>query len=230
MIVMSKQARLLLNKIQEYCPSVEYEMTDVEWYAYKYNLSVLNAWWRSRKKNEEVVGDKHVWYLPTPKSMAHKALVTYIKKFGGEKVSPLALDWTENHKQVYHYLCSNVLTCDFNINEFKLILDLGSEFNIQDVQQAAEKTKGINSGSVQYIMATLQRDKQAKDIKAQRVCDAINKSQRSLQKISDKCSSALEVALMRVSFKDIKEIQTVEREMNVIASKRFKWRNRSSQE
>jgi len=216
MIVMSKQARLLLNKMQEQCSTVEYEATDVEWYAHNFTLSLLNSWWKSRKKNEGCVGDTHIRYLPDIKSREYKELLTYVTRLGG-KMKQFELNWTNNHKQVYYYLCSNVLDCDFNMNEFKIILDIGSEFDIQHVQHMADKIRGTNgSNTVQYLAAVLTRDKQAKDNKVQRVCEAIKTSQRCLKKISSRPSTFLEVALMKRSFKDIIETDKIERIMNAL--------------
>jgi hypothetical protein len=216
MIVMSKQARVLLSKIQEYCPEVTYELCDIEWYAHSFVLSLLGSWWKAKKKIEGSMGNTHVWYLPEIGSEDYNSLVGYIIRLGG-KIKQVDLDWSNNHRQVYYYLCANVLTCDFNLNELRAILDIGSEFNIQDVQQAADKTRGMGGGdSISYIVATLQRNKQTKDIKAQRVSEAINKSQRCLKKISSKRSSALDVALMKMSFLDTKETQEVARRMDAI--------------
>jgi len=216
MIVMSKQARVLLSKIQEQCPTVEYEVCDIEWYAHSFTTSLLVSWWKAKKKIEDSVGSTHVWYLPETGSKDYNSLVRFITRSGG-KIKQVDLDWSDNHKQVYHYLCANVLECDFNLNELRTILDIGSEFNIQEVQQAADKTRGMQGGSsVAYIVATLQRHKQTKDIKAHRVSEAINKSQRCLKKISSKCSSTLDVALMKMSFLDAKETQEIERKMDAV--------------
>jgi len=216
MVVMSKQARALLFKIQECYSEVTYEITDVEWYAHSFTLALLGGWWKAKKKIEGSVGSVHVWYLPEIGSKDYTSLVGYVTRLGG-KIKQIDLDWSNNHKQVYYYLCTNILTCDFNLNELRAILDLGSEFNIQDVQQAADKTRGMAGGdSISYIVATLQRNKQTKDIKAQRVSEAINKSQRCLKKISSKCSSALDVALMKMSFSDTRETQEIERKMNAV--------------
>jgi len=216
MIVMSRQARVLLSKIQEQCPMVQYEVTDVEWYAHSFTISLLCSWWKVKKKIEGGVGDTHTWYLPVVGSQDYISLVGYIIRLGG-KIKQANLDWSNNHRQVYHYLCANILTCDFNLNELRTILDIGSEFNIQDVQQAADKTRGVTGGdNISYLLAVLQRNKQAKDIKAQRVSEAINLSQRCLKKISSKRSGALDVTLMKISFSDARETQEVMRRMNAI--------------
>lgn len=227
MVVMSKQARVLLSKIQEQCPTVEYEMPDVEFYAHSFAISLLGSWWKAKKKIEGSMGSTHVWYLPEIGSKDYNSLVGHIIRLGG-KIKQVDLDWSNNHKQVYYYLCANVLTCDFNLKELRAILDIGSEFNIQDVQQVADKTRGMTGGdSVTYIVATLQRNKQTKDIKAQRVSEAINESQRCLKKISSKRSSALDVALMKMSFSDTRETQEVARRMNEVS--KFVRSNRVSQ-
>lgn len=226
MIVMSKQARALLSKIQGHCPTVEYEITDIEWYAHSFTSSLLNSWWKAKKKIDGSVGSTHLWYLPEIGSKDYNSLIGYVTRFGG-KIKQIDLDWSNNHKQVYYYLCANVLECDFNLNELRTILDIGSEFNIQDVQQAADKTRGMTGGStIAYIVATLQRSKQTKDIRAQRVSEAINKSQRCLKKISSKRSTALDVTLMKMSFLDAKETQEIERKMNAV--KRLVGSNRVS--
>jgi hypothetical protein len=217
---MSKPARVFLNKMQGYCPTVTYEMCDIEWYAHRYNVSVLVSWWKAKGKDKGTFGNTHTWYMPELGSEEHTRLLGYIFRISGVKVSPLEIYWTNNHKQVYYYLCSNILTCDFNINEFKTILDIGSEFNIQEVQQVADKTRGMPGGdNIAYILAALQRNKQTRDIKAQRVAEAISLSQKSLKKISSKRSTALDVMLMRMIFRDTKETQEIERLMNGIAAK-----------
>lgn len=215
-LVMSKLARSLLTKMQGCHPEVTYEMADVEWYAHSFTMSLLGSWWKARKKIEGSMGNTHIWYLPEIGSKDYNSLVGYINKFGG-KIKQVDLDWSDNHKQVYHYLCANILTCDFNLNELRTILDIGSEFNIQDVQQAADKTRGMPGGdSIAYIVATLQRNKQTKDIKAQRILETINKSRGCIKKISSKRSSALDVALMKMSFSDARETQEIERCMNEV--------------
>ena len=214
---MSKSARALLSKMQGYCQTVEYDMGDVEWFAHSFTISLLVSWWKRKKENEGMVGSVHTWYLPVVGSEEYRGLVAYIIS-KGNKIKQVDLDWTNNHKQVYHYLCANILECDFNFNEFKAILDIGSEFNIQEVQQAADKTRGVPGGSsIAYISATLQRNKQNKDTKVRRISEAISDSQKSFRKISTKRSSTLDVVLMKRAFVDTKETQEVARRMDEIS-------------
>lgn len=210
---MSKQARLLLNKMQGYCSMVQYEMPPIEWYAHNFTLSLLSSWWKAKKKDEGVAGDIYTWYLPDIESQEYRELLAYVTKLGGQ-MKQFELNWTDNHKQVYYYLCSSVLDCDFNMNEFKTILDIGSEFDIQHVQYMADKIRGIGSNTVQYLAAVLAKDKQAKDMKAQRVREAIKRSTQCLKKIDLRPSTFLETALMKRSFKDIIEIDEIARRMN----------------
>lgn len=217
MRVMSKFGRELLERLQDIRPDIQYDICDIEYYGNNYVLRVIAAWWNRKKSdNCNSYGGTQDWYLPIMGSADYNNLLKYMcdKK---AVVKEFPLDWGDEHKQVYHYLCNTVLEHDFNQTEFKMILDIGSEFNIQDVQQIIENIKNRDGGTeLPYIMSALKRQKQLKEVQFQRRLEAMERSQQWIKNIPTRKATVLEVALMDAEFREVRERQATEKAMREV--------------
>ena len=215
MRVMSKSAAALLDKMKEYTKKytnspLEYDIIDIEWFAHRYKLSLIEGWWQEilSKKGVTPVA-KHTWWLPNPE--INKGFRKWVDKL---KHGKYEFEWTEELKQIYCYLCS-VLTSDFNLDEFKRIIQVGNKYTLKQIQKAVKTaTEAKPVWSVAYLLAILDAEVQSKNVRAERITQKIDASQSEGIKL--KAASRIDALLMRVSFTEIQNGQNLDHKMEEV--------------
>lgn len=222
MIVMSTAARALLNKMKSYCSNLCYEVTDVELYAHTYKLDTLESWWKGRISDGEAIYNSHEWFLPKFGSEAWPKFYAYVNKKTPKKVM-FELIWDDNLEQMYHYLCGNVLLCDFGIEEFRRITVIAI-YPLRDVQDAVNAAKNSCRDVITtpYILSILERKEQAKEIESERTQKKIIESQRGVININTRRVTPLEATLMKAQLMEIRKERDMDRLLAQVLSEMLK--------
>lgn len=228
---MSRYARVLLEQLQDIRPDIEFDIYAIEYYGNNYHPNLLAAYWKHKMNLCAGYGGTQEWYLPKINSGEHIELLNYLTRLKTKGTTPktpkaenkypdrsFPVDWDEKTKQIYDYLCNEVLEHDFNQKEFKLLLDIGMEFTISDVHQIIEQIKNNDDWrELPYIMAALRRYQQSKEIRQKTYDEGIARTQTWLDNIPKvKTPTMLELALMNAEFKEQQEIADVARKMEEV--------------
>ena len=222
MIVMSFMARKLLDKMKSYTNRLEYNIIDVERFAHTYLLATMEGWWKKKIKKSGTIYNSHEWFLPRFGSADWSEFHAYVKQIPPQKLV-FELIWDDNLEQVYHYLCGNVLLCDFGVEEFRRITVIAIH-PVYDVQEAVKKAKDSCRDIIttSYILGILERKEQAEQTALDRMLKKIEDSQKRVIKVNLRRATSLETTLMKAQFMEIRRERDLDRLLAQVLKERFK--------